>query len=162
MCFLLKHNFGECMVHVLGLGAETIFEIHVYTLAEGEGRRHLLLSSYNIWVQSTLLITIHRHHWQTLRNTKVTIACQIHSQIWLIWTWLVWIYSTNVAIPNPDIVKWVQISSVRGGAYEFCHEIQAVMYNPNIFNPNKNSLGTNGFGLTKFDCTCTCSLAHAE
>ena len=27
------------------------------------------------------------------------------------------------------------------------------MLNPNVFNPNKNSIGTNVFGLTKFDCT---------
>ena len=34
----------------------------------------------------------------------------------------------------------------------FSHEIQAVLFNPDVFNPNKNSFGTNGFGLTKFDC----------
>ena len=34
----------------------------------------------------------------------------------------------------------------------FCHEIQAGMPNPDVFNPNKKSFGTNGFGLTKFDC----------
>ena len=31
------------------------------------------------------------------------------------------------------------------------HEIRAPMSSPNSFNPNKNSLGTNMFGLTKVD-----------
>ncbi len=34
----------------------------------------------------------------------------------------------------------------------FCHEKQTVLPNPNIFNPNKNNIGTNMFELTKFDC----------
>ena len=42
----------------------------------------------------------------------------------------------------------------------FCHEIQVVLPNPDVFNPNKNILGTNGFGLTKFDCTL-CAKAYS-
>ena len=34
-----------------------------------------------------------------------------------------------------------------------CHEIQAVLLNPDVFNPKKNSLGTIGFGSAKFECT---------
>ncbi len=49
--------------------------------------------------------------------------------------------SPDVAIPN------------KGGLMNsICYEIQAALPNPNVFNLNKNSLGTNGFGLTKFDC----------
>ncbi len=45
---------------------------------------------------------------------------------------------------------WLQIApSVTYQGESFCY----VMPNPDIFNPNKNSMGTNRFGLTKFDCT---------
>ncbi len=47
--------------------------------------------------------------------------------------------STNLA----NIVKLMN---------SLCHAIQAALPNPNVFNPNKNSLGTNRVGLTKFDC----------
>ena len=51
-------------------------------------------------------------------------------------------------------MPWYQSAPIKTHVMNsFCHEIQAVLPKPNVFNPNKNSLGTNGFGLTRFDCT---------
>ena len=40
--------------------------------------------------------------------------------------------------------------------------MEAVLSNPDVFNPNKNSLGTSGFGLTKFDCTWQSNILFGE
>ncbi len=44
----------------------------------------------------------------------------------------------------------------------FCHKIQGVLPYPNVFNPNKNSIGTNMFGLTKFDCISNFVIAQID
>ena len=48
----------------------------------------------------------------------------------------------------------IKSMSYKGGVINsICHDIKTVLLNPDVFNPIKNSLGTIGFGLTKFDCT---------
>ncbi len=34
-----------------------------------------------------------------------------------------------------------------------CHDLQAPLLSPTVFNPTKNSIGTNRVGLSKSDCT---------
>ncbi len=77
-------------------------------------------------------------HVDGKKNVHFAFGKLIYSLTFLFWPRKAWIFNVPLAPLGRGEVVWVQV--------------QAPLASPAISNPAKNSLGTNGGGLTRFDC----------